>query len=101
MTDYDISKALALAIGWPEVDVKSLDDERIWVYCGTRFVRDGYGPWRLFDYRDPVVIWPIAVRYDCFPYKSGGRWLVPGKIELVYYDSAEKAVAIAVIRETT
>ena len=46
MTDNEISKALALAIGWPIVDV----------YTWGIVVRErgdfAYKAWRIFDYRD-------------------------------------------------
>lgn len=77
MTDLEISKGLALAIGWTEnrrdetgcldpdiavfgsgLDSAHMPDEiKVW---------DGE-EWRTFDYRDPTVIWPIAERYGVFP----------------------------------
>lgn len=102
MTDLELSKALALAIGWktamllPSTACPSL--QQCWVYTGNK--------WRAFDYRDPLVIWPIAERYNCFPYALRdavgftGRWnvLVNGLDHDA--DTAAKAVALAAIRNT-
>jgi len=75
MTDLEISKALALAIGWtedrrdengcldPDVITEGAafgQESGVFAWC------DGI-QWRRFDYRDPAVIWPIAERYGCFP----------------------------------
>ena len=119
MTDLEISKALALAIGWTMANV--LPDrmqpnlQQCWVWTG--------GNWRLFDYRDWNIIGPIAAKFDCFPsamstgnfrkakqqrhtdvakweifaydYKNGseerGKWL---RYEA---DTPQKAIAMAVI----
>lgn len=105
MTDLEISKALALAIGWTEdrvvlgysdPDILIQDDKVFVWFCRA---------WAPFDYRDPAVIWPIAERYNCFPFRqcarSGrftGQWVA-------WYeqrtdglaDTASKAVALAVI----
>ena len=102
MTDTEISKALALAIGWKSVwtwneevlvDYHSKDRCRI-----DSIWRNG----RAFDYRDPAVIWPIAEQYDCFPVKPYGdlghqKWLAIVDGSAGYADTAAKAVAIAVI----
>lgn len=74
MTDLEINKALALAIGWTENrrDENGCLDPDIAVFGGSWNegnevkVWDGVY-WRTFDYRDPLVIWPIAERYGCFP----------------------------------
>lgn len=48
MTDLEINKALALAIGHPEDDIEPCgNDTEVWV-----------GRWRIFDYRDEKVIAP-------------------------------------------
>lgn len=69
MSDIEISKALAMAIGWHR---PMLTPRGLCVYTGHALDRvktssqwaRGY---RLFDYRDPAVIWPIAERYSAFP----------------------------------
>jgi hypothetical protein len=58
VTDLEISKALALAIGWREFDLAVSEAGRLFAY------RHG---WHKFDYRDWNVIGPIAERYSVFP----------------------------------
>ncbi len=75
MTDLEINKALALAIGWTEdrLDTEGLLDPDVAIFGGggqheVDEVKVWNGEqWRTFDYRDPAVIWPIAERYGCFP----------------------------------
>lgn len=95
--DSEISRRLALAIGWPRHGVQTFNpphDMRVVVWTDRNF--------RLFDYRDPAVIWPIAERFDCFPSKvtcgDTSGWLVlPGTVFDIQ-DTAAKAVALAVIK---
>lgn len=95
MTDLEISKALALAIGWKQVLTS--------VAADTCYVKFGLEKtWRVFGYRDPAVIWPIAEQFDCFPYKVSNileyRWCSEkSEIDAHYADTPEKAVALAVI----
>lgn len=63
MTDQEISKALALAIGWAEKDFVYYEKQE-YIGIKTEIVRPSV---RLFCYRWPAVIWPIAERYGCFP----------------------------------
>ena len=65
MTELEISKALALAIGWKELQIKVTDAVFVW-----------RGYWCIFDHTDWNVIGPIAARYDAFPTKtsSGTGW---------------------------
>ena len=96
MTDLEISKALALAIGWPEneIEVSNYD-----VKCTI------YDSWcvRTFDYKDWNVIGPIAERYRCFPQwlSMKGTWWVCdcGDDECVDVEAntPQKAIALAVI----
>lgn len=89
MTDLEINKALALAIGWNPADLTefggTLGCYSGWHYVGT------------FDYRDWRVIGPIAERYDCFPYKWMGRWEVSWERGYSSADTPQKAIALAVI----
>jgi hypothetical protein len=68
MTDTDINLRLAFAIGWPRVHVTGAT-----VFVHTSNDIDKFkdrGMWikgRIFDYRDPAVIWPIAEKYSLFP----------------------------------
>ncbi len=93
MTDLEISKALALAIGWPTNDVQ-LDNvagyDAIYVFTGYQ--------WQEFNYFDWNVIGPIAERFDCFPYKNyaGNQWGTD--VTLGWHDTPQKAGALAVIQ---
>ena len=93
MTDLEISKALALAIGWKPSQMMD--------YGYVLWVDYDNGLCRELDYRDPAVIWPIAVKYNCFSYKTNtGEWnaISPANWEDNTADTPEKAVALAVIR---
>lgn len=106
MTDAEISRRLALAIGWQEKQndpdvILELDWRDDTTQCKVWFD----GKWRTFDYRDPAVIWPIAERFDCFPAQSGNKWVAvfkkdrhPVVRQAVFAQTAAKAVALAVIK---
>ena len=87
MTDLEISKALALAIGWTTV-VKRNEDVLV-----------EYTPhWRIFDYRDWLVIGPIAEKYKCFPeFYNDGWYAWVGSDKGLLADTPQKAIALAVI----
>ena len=106
MTDLQISKALALAIGWkrmlPNPEADGL--QQCWVWTGHS--------WRVFDYRDWAVIGPIAERYFAFPsqfvdrrgkvvaweaclYSEARGCRVP--FSVMKADTPQKAIALAVI----
>ena len=108
MTDLEISKQLALAIGWkdcnidPDVitirDAYAAEPE---IHCWDKST----GHWRIFDYRDWNVIGPIAEKFDCFPYQNyegfpyqsyEGRW-VSCCWRNTEADTPQKAIALAVI----
>lgn len=93
MTDAEISRALALAIGWPDWAVATGQSGRVYIWTQEAAPE--------FDYRDPAVIWPIAERYNCFPSKAswGGGWRASAgeHIPMFLADTAAKAVALAVI----
>lgn len=97
MNDAEISRKLALAIGWEVLPVEHGDE-------GVMVVDHANQVDRYFDYRDPAVIWPIAERFDCFPYKTmHGLWsasaFLPGNgLRAAMADTAAKAVALAVIK---
>jgi hypothetical protein len=100
--DFEVSKALAVAIGWTLATNGSEAD-------GSKHVllRSGRS-WKVFDYRDPEVIWPISARFNCEHRKSGfqqedrtwqarvGDWR---KLEVNWETAktAELAIAFAVI----
>ncbi len=90
MTDNEISKALALAIGYPNHDIKFHYD--MWEVVVF------HGSWRIFDYKEWSVIGPIAERYDCFPYlDSMHKWDVMNLERYYSEDTPQKAIALAVI----
>ena len=93
MTDAEISRRLALAIGWQEKQndpdvILELDWREDTAQCKVWFD----GNWRTFDYRDPSVIWPIAERFNKWPRKEGNEWKCdPALTETVSADTAAKA----------
>ena len=103
MTDLEINKALALAIGWHKNKV------HVKTYSGLKRIeidRDySWGTQRFpFHYKNWNVIGPIAERFDCFPNKAQstkhiGEWYAPvGEIANgVYANTPQKAIALAVI----
>lgn len=100
MTDAQISRALALAIGWKESEIIDYPGQD-YVGIRTRIVTPCV---RFFSYKFPAVIWPVAERFDCFPDKvinEDGfvlwRAWVPGKPRWKTEETAAKAVALAVI----
>ena len=96
MTDLEISKALALAIGWEESKMQELPAKMLLIYPFG--IGRGYSAF--FDYRDWNVIGPIAERYNVFPYMHkvdgvpDGKWVVWPDITA---DAPQKAIALAVI----
>lgn len=104
MTDLEISKALALAIGWSDATVCSVSAQ---CYITTPNGIDKFKPkegwpfWvrgRVFDYRDWNVIGPIAEKFDCFPKKINGMWEVPHSGEIYRADTPQRTIALAVIQ---
>lgn len=99
MTDFEISKALALAIGWPENRMSA--PPKCEIYLSAVF-----GGWTRFSHTDPAVIWPIAERYNLFPYalrtgfKLNGKWNAWSGRDNIH-ESPAKAVAMAVIHMET
>ena len=91
MTEIEISKQLALAIGWTKI--KCTDAVFVWA-------EGDY--WRVFDYRDWAVAGPIAEKFDAFPMRScvSGIWhsTFNGDDTNPYYaDTPQKAIALVVI----
>lgn len=103
MTDAQISRKLALAIGYRPEDVRTAPDAVKVVEVNRPCI---YGDsWYRFDYDSPDVIWAVAERFDCFPYllTRDGTWRAVFKDRDGLYmteaqaDTAAKAVALAVI----
>jgi hypothetical protein len=99
MTGLEISKALALAIGWPATKIHThLHGTG---YAVSIIQSDMESVLRIFDYRDWNVIGPIAERFDCFPVMScdhGDDWCIVTESVEVYTDTPQKAIALAVIQ---
>lgn len=95
MTDTEISQQLAVAIGWP---AKKVSLKMVAGQCMVNYDRQY---WRMFDYRRPDTIWPIAERFECFPFAGGPtKWgaVCRGYLNGGCADTAAKAVAFAVIK---
>ena len=128
MTDLEISKALALAIGWPEHSIEAGCDATNLVYvCVAPATLTNFSTWKRFDYRDWSVIGPIAERYSAFPssvssgnfrkakkqgYTDVAGWEVSmfdykngkeksGKWHSTFASTPQKAIALAVIGAAT
>lgn len=99
MTDAEINRDLALAIGYATEDVWQKNEHQVVV---RRHHLDE-PRWCHFSHRDPTVIWPIAVRYNKMPKlgHSGNLWhcRIPSSTEILIAsaETPEKAVAMAVI----
>lgn len=98
MTDLEISKALALAIGWT-LEYMAVEEYRFNGQTrGTVKLNTQHGGVRIFDYRDWNVIGPIAERYDVFPYmNTGGTWKVHYRSGSKICKTPQEAIAQAVI----
>ena len=106
MTDLQISEALALAIGWKPEQIRCTPAFGIQVAREAPRSSWSAEPWWVkFDYRDWNVIGPIAERYNAFPYidPCTDKWegyaarLGIDKARLVWADTPQKAIALAVI----
>jgi hypothetical protein len=107
MTDLEISKALAIAIGWRYV--YTTDSMCLVDTFNARNKAKVRGAWlvgcRVFDYRDWNVIGPIAQKFDCFPFWHQNKgepyaWhtfdIETGNKSTA--DTPQKAIALAVIQ---
>lgn len=106
MKTHEIDFQLALAIGYAPDRVRI-----VWPYDFARYVQvlNDYsrsdGPmesagWQRFEHTDPAVIWPIAARFDAFPYKvTGGQWYAHISADcFAYRNNPATASALAVIQ---
>ncbi len=95
MTDIEIDRALALAIGYKLFDVKFHDD--MWAVVVFR------GSWRVFSHKDWNAIGPIAARYNAFPVLFDGnpKWYsntwTGTRLHEEFADTPQRAIALAVI----
>ena len=96
MTDLEINRRLALAIGWREDEISEWVNGTVRIDLWKR--SGGLALRKFFDYRYCNVIWPIAERFDLFPSRLAGVWVIyTSKGGLIRADTAKKAVALAVI----
>ena len=99
MTDTEIDKRLALAIGYLPEHVRfcreGIEVARRYGGSPSMFMQ----PWFLFSHTDWRTIGPIAERYDCFPWATeDGRWfVVAGARRTIIEKTPQRAIALAVI----
>ena len=95
LSDLEISKALALAIGWKPEQMRVNADEILMLQAtDANFARP-------FDYRTWSVIGPIATKHDAFPMHGEAGWYSSNLAHaLEYADTPQKAIALAVIAGT-
>jgi hypothetical protein len=100
MTNTEIDRKLALAIGWkPESisDVELQDGSIIVMVIKNPCLR------YRFSHQGPTVILPIMERHDCFPHKlANGEWVsnfqnMPG-VAAGVHTNPRTAAALAVIK---
>ena len=90
MTDLEISKRLALAIGWKP--------EQMGVFLDCLFIQRPKYMSRHFDYRDWDVAGPIAERFKCYPDWQGHfKWCSRIDFTRSWGDTPQQAIALAVI----
>ena len=96
MKDKELSRQLALAIGWDARDIlvyHSIDRVSVRVRQHT---------WRVFDYKDWGVVGPLVKHYDIMiyiilsPSKHAGKWNALTVRDHIA-DSPQQAIALAVI----
>ena len=109
MTDFEINRALALAIGWPPHDIDVCEDSQTVYVCTHPATLKWDALFQVFDYKAANVIWPIAERYGHFPIQQfhGSAkkitwkrfvWSKKKKIWMIYAaETAAKCAALAVI----
>lgn len=96
----EISRKLALAIGWRNVDIV-LEGGGICCFLMWRDQHEGM-LWdnRPFDYRDSLIAFRVAEQFDAFPFRNGPtQWWsgvgINGPAQ--YADTPQLAIALAVI----
>ena len=103
-TDLEISKKLALAIGYRPEHVRVSLAGTIHVFrprgeahlVGNPALKSAI-LWGTFDYRWWDVIGPIAERYNLFPERFCRHWTVRGRSNTLA-ETPQKAIALAVIQ---
>ena len=96
MTNTEIDRKLALAIGYAPEDITTT---RFGTYV-RRGVTGGHG-YYIFCHDAPDVILPIMERYDCAAFKCGDEWassiLIKNKYAQEFHTNPRTAAALAVI----
>lgn len=97
MTQTEISRRLALAIGYRPQDVIVSGEDvlvrRDFDFEGERVT---YG-WRLFDHTDRAVIYPIAEHFKMFPQWVCNEWRCDVQRDRVISACPATCIAVAVI----
>jgi hypothetical protein len=91
----EISRKLALAIGWKPEQIAVVDNQ-----VSLESHDFDFDSWRAFDYRDEVIAFRVAERFDAFPVKNAsGSWFtkVPGRNCWYTGATPQLAIALAVI----
>lgn len=92
MTNQEINRKLALAVGYREIDVQ--EDS------GFMYVNRPLKPcetwWVNFDFMDWQVAGPIAERFNCFPHIDDSLWRTGWRDG--GYTTPQLAIAMAVIK---
>lgn len=101
MTSIEISKALALAIGYLPEHVKTYTNG-VMVYRPYSALMLAHPTayehgWYSFSAEDWAVIGPIGERYNCFPKKHGKVWIAHCGRSSVGGGSPQEVIAKAVI----
>jgi hypothetical protein len=106
--DMNVNANLALSVGYASPNLRLCEH----LFAKTFEVEVLHnGQWLTFDYQDPKTIWPIAKRYNVFPWQintfqghaaeqiwaSNVRDRTRNKIATITAPTAELAVARAVI----
>ena len=94
--DIELSSQLAYSIGWALKNIR-VSHGIVWVGVGKHK--------KPFSYKDPAILWALAVAYDAFPFQSASvvekGWLASSgktlKIQSSMATSPEKATALAII----
>lgn len=108
MNHAELSRDLALAIGWKYVYPHCPDTDAAWKYEYAA-VSDGPSargtmlPWRKFDYRSPGVWGPVLEwlmrehRFPAYWSRIAEKFVIPGADNRIECDTLPEAVARAAI----
>jgi hypothetical protein len=92
----EVSVKLALSLGWKFQQMRVADNE-LWLPATSNRMK--------FDYRDPLILWPLAVLYDAFPFESASplkkEWITSSgksaRVNSSRGETPELATALAII----